>query len=40
MEEDARPLLIPVGGDEDGAGALNIQFDPEDFNSKRWEKVL
>ncbi|KAJ6669875.1 hypothetical protein lerEdw1_000424 [Lerista edwardsae] len=35
MEEDAKPLLIPVGGDEDGAGVLNIQFDPEDFKCKR-----
>ncbi|XP_061474167.1 neutral amino acid transporter 9 isoform X4 [Rhineura floridana] len=35
MEEDAEPLLIPVGGDENDIGALNIQFNPEDLKCKR-----
>ncbi|XP_026572506.1 sodium-coupled neutral amino acid transporter 9 [Pseudonaja textilis] len=35
MEEDATPLLIPVGGDENDLGVLNIQFNPEDLKSKR-----
>ncbi|XP_013915816.1 PREDICTED: sodium-coupled neutral amino acid transporter 9 [Thamnophis sirtalis] len=35
MEEDATPLLIPVGGDENDLGILNIQFSPEDLKSKR-----
>ncbi|XP_053154247.1 sodium-coupled neutral amino acid transporter 9 isoform X3 [Hemicordylus capensis] len=35
MEEDAKPLLIPVGGDKDSIGVLNIQFNPEDFKAKR-----
>ncbi|XP_077203247.1 neutral amino acid transporter 9 [Paroedura picta] len=35
MEEDIKPLLVPVGGDEDDAGVLNIQFSPEDFKYKR-----
>ncbi|XP_033020067.1 sodium-coupled neutral amino acid transporter 9 isoform X1 [Lacerta agilis] len=35
MEEDASPLLVPVGGDENDIGALNIQFNPEDFKYKR-----
>ncbi|XP_039211574.1 sodium-coupled neutral amino acid transporter 9 isoform X2 [Crotalus tigris] len=35
MEEDATSLLIPVGGDENDLGVLNIQFNPEDLKSKR-----
>ncbi|XP_060091962.1 neutral amino acid transporter 9 [Heteronotia binoei] len=35
MEEDIKPLLVPVGGDEDDVGVLNIQFNPEDFKYKR-----
>ncbi|XP_062984129.1 neutral amino acid transporter 9 [Elgaria multicarinata webbii] len=35
MEEDAKPLLIPVGGDEDDVGILSIQFNPEDLKCKR-----
>ncbi|OXB55698.1 hypothetical protein ASZ78_000735 [Callipepla squamata] len=35
MEEDIKPLLIPVGGDESNYGIMNIQFDPEDFKCKR-----
>ncbi|XP_077792503.1 neutral amino acid transporter 9 isoform X2 [Podarcis muralis] len=35
MEEDTSPLLVPVGGDENDIGALNIQFNPEDFKYKR-----
>lgn len=35
MEEDATPLLIPVGGDENDLGVLNIQFNPEDLKTKR-----
>ncbi|XP_064358734.1 neutral amino acid transporter 9-like isoform X3 [Dromaius novaehollandiae] len=35
MEEDAKPLLIPVGGDESNYGIMNIQFNPEDFKCKR-----
>ncbi|ETE72821.1 putative sodium-coupled neutral amino acid transporter 9, partial [Ophiophagus hannah] len=35
MEEDGTPLLIPVGGDENDLGVLNIQFNPEDLKSKR-----
>ncbi|XP_048359041.1 sodium-coupled neutral amino acid transporter 9 [Sphaerodactylus townsendi] len=35
MEEDIKPLLVPVGGDEDDVGILNIQFNPEDFKCKR-----
>nr|XP_056704305.1 neutral amino acid transporter 9 [Euleptes europaea] len=35
MEEDIKPLLVPVGGAEDDAGVLNIQFNPEDIKCKR-----
>ncbi|XP_063151731.1 neutral amino acid transporter 9 isoform X1 [Candoia aspera] len=35
MEEDATPLLIPVGGDENDLGVLNIQINPEDLKGKR-----
>ncbi|XP_044302376.1 sodium-coupled neutral amino acid transporter 9 isoform X3 [Varanus komodoensis] len=35
MEEDAEPLLIPVGNDETDVGILNIQFSPEDLKWKR-----
>nr|XP_020661188.1 sodium-coupled neutral amino acid transporter 9 [Pogona vitticeps] len=35
MEEDTRPLLVPVGGDENDIGILNIQFNPEDLKYKR-----
>ncbi|KAJ7334973.1 hypothetical protein JRQ81_012914 [Phrynocephalus forsythii] len=35
MEEDIRPLLVPVGGDENDVGILNIQFNPEDLKYKR-----
>ncbi|XP_003216229.1 neutral amino acid transporter 9 isoform X1 [Anolis carolinensis] len=35
MEEDSKPLLIPVGGDENDVGVLNIQFNPEDLKCKR-----
>nr|XP_060617479.1 neutral amino acid transporter 9 [Anolis sagrei ordinatus] len=35
MEEDIKPLIIPVGGDENDVGVLNIQFNPEDLKCKR-----
>ncbi|EMP41367.1 Putative sodium-coupled neutral amino acid transporter 9 [Chelonia mydas] len=35
MEEDTKPLLIPVGGDERDYGIMNIQFDPADLKCKR-----
>ncbi|XP_043370708.1 sodium-coupled neutral amino acid transporter 9 isoform X3 [Dermochelys coriacea] len=35
MEEDTKPLLIPVGGDEKDYGIMNIQFDPADLKCKR-----
>lgn len=35
MEEDTKPLLVPVGGDESSYGIMNIQFNPEDFRCKR-----
>ncbi|XP_054843187.1 neutral amino acid transporter 9 isoform X2 [Eublepharis macularius] len=35
MEDDIEPLLVPVGGDEDDVGVLNIQFNPEDLKCKR-----
>ncbi|XP_056180659.1 neutral amino acid transporter 9 isoform X1 [Falco biarmicus] len=35
MEEDTKPLLVPVGGDESNYGIMNIQFNPEDFKCKR-----
>ncbi|KAM8793353.1 LOW QUALITY PROTEIN: neutral amino acid transporter 9-like [Eudromia elegans] len=35
MEEDTKPLLIPVGDDESNYGIMNIQFNPEDFKCKR-----
>ncbi|KAF7250621.1 Sodium-coupled neutral amino acid transporter 9 [Varanus komodoensis] len=37
MEEDAEPLLIPVGNDETDVGILNIQFSPEDLKWKSRE---
>lgn len=36
MEEDTKPLLIPVGGDERDYGIMNIQFDPADLKCKRY----
>lgn len=39
MEEDTKPLLIPVGGDESNYGIMNIQFNPEDFKCKRWDEA-
>ncbi|KAH0627946.1 hypothetical protein JD844_008541 [Phrynosoma platyrhinos] len=35
MEEDIKPLIIPVGSDENDVGVLNIQFNPEDLKCKR-----
>ncbi|XP_053910437.1 neutral amino acid transporter 9 isoform X2 [Cuculus canorus] len=34
MEEDTKPLLVPVEGDESSHG-MNIQFNPEDLKCKR-----
>lgn len=38
MEEDTKPLLVPVEGDESDYGIMNIQFNPEDFKCKRYEE--
>ncbi|RMB95419.1 hypothetical protein DUI87_28141 [Hirundo rustica rustica] len=35
MEEDTKPILVPVGGDESNYGIMNIQFNPEDYKCKR-----
>ncbi|XP_053859942.1 neutral amino acid transporter 9 isoform X3 [Vidua macroura] len=35
MEEDTKPVLVPVGGDESNYGIMNIQFNPEDYKCKR-----
>lgn len=38
MEEDTKPILVPVGGDESNYGIMNIQFNPEDYKCKRYEE--
>uniref|UniRef100_A0A8C0V7M3 Neutral amino acid transporter 9 n=1 Tax=Cyanistes caeruleus TaxID=156563 RepID=A0A8C0V7M3_CYACU len=35
MEEDTKPILVPVGSDESSYGIMNIQFNPEDYKCKR-----
>ncbi|XP_030422327.1 sodium-coupled neutral amino acid transporter 9 isoform X2 [Gopherus evgoodei] len=35
LEEDTKPLLIPVGGDESDYGIMSIQFNPADLKCKR-----
>lgn len=40
MEEDTKHLLVPAGSDESDYGIMNIQFNPEDFKCKRYEKRL
>ncbi|XP_032624897.1 neutral amino acid transporter 9 isoform X2 [Chelonoidis abingdonii] len=35
LEEDTKPLLIPVGGDESDYGIMSIQFNPGDLKCKR-----
>lgn len=37
MEEDAKPLLVAVGGEESSFGIMNIQFDPEYLKCKRYK---